>query len=277
MKWLPVLLLSCAPLVALGQLKLVPEEATQAVFSGEGRPVRVVFRNDGGQTAETSIRVRLLQASSTTVVPLGETAWKRLQVLPGQSILESASLAFPAVRAATRFVVQWVDEGRRVLGRTDVMVYPPGLLKELAALAGEKGLGVLDPGDRLKPLLREVNVEFADLERTGLQDFSGRLAILGPFASNAEMGTGLSQSVSVHSKEGLATVWIQAPTANLADLRPSFYPVHVGEGAVVISQAGLVAGLATNPIAQLNLVGLARAAIRPEPLELPQPKPRTQD
>jgi hypothetical protein len=277
MKWLLLFLLSWAPLVAPGQLKLVPEETTQAVFSGEGRVIRVAFRNDGGQAAETSIRIRLLQASSATAIPLGETSWKRLQVLPGQTILESAALAFPAVRAATRFVVQWVDEGRRVLGRTDVSVYPPGLLKELATLGGEKGLGVMDPGDRLKPLLREAKVDFVDLEQTGLQDFSGRLAILGPFASNAQMGAGLSQGVSARSKEGLATVWIQAPTANLPDLRPSFYPVHVGEGAVVISQAGLVAGLATNPIAQLNLVGLARTAIRPEPFDLPQPKPRNQD
>ena len=44
---------------------------------------------------DLALRARLYQASSATAIPLSETPWKRLEVLPGQTVLESALIACP--------------------------------------------------------------------------------------------------------------------------------------------------------------------------------------
>src|SRR5881394_1688219 len=138
--WLVGLLAVC-PITLRAQLAWVPEEAPQMVFAGEARKIRVTFSNPTDKTVEVQIRTRLFQASSATAMPLGPAQpWKRLQVLPGQKILESASVTFPAVKAGTRILVQWLDEKGKVLGPTEVIVQPPGLLKELKSLVGEESL-----------------------------------------------------------------------------------------------------------------------------------------
>ena len=44
---------------------------------------------------------------------VGEAAWKRLQVLPRQTVLESAQLNFPPVNAETLFLIQWIASSNR--------------------------------------------------------------------------------------------------------------------------------------------------------------------
>jgi len=167
------------------QLQLVPGEATPCVFAGQGREIAVAWRNAGNQRFESEIRMALFQASSSTAAPLGTVPWKNLEVLPGQTVLESAKLDFPAVNAATRFVIRWVAGDDRVLGTSDVLVHPTNLLKELKPLAGDEPLGVLDPQNQLKPLLKAAAVEFSDLEDAGVEDYRGKLVIAGPFQSQS--------------------------------------------------------------------------------------------
>jgi hypothetical protein len=273
MKRLVTVLMVVCPRLALAQLELVPAEMAATAFSGEGRRMPVVFRNVSAQTIEADLRIRLLQASSSTAIPLGETPWKKLQVLPGQKVLETARMAFPAVKAESRFLVQWVNANQQVLGVTEVMVYPTNLLAELKALAGETPLAVLDPANQLKPLLKELKVEVEDLERTELENFTGKLALFGPFAAKEQMPARLPRRIAARCKTGLAAVWIQPPAGRLPKFQPSFYPVQLGQGTVVVAEARMVADLAENPVAQLNLVRLARLAMRPEPFALPGLEP----
>ena len=136
-------------------------------------------------------------------------------------------------------------------------------------MAGDDPLGVLDPQNQLKPLLKSAAVEYQDLEDYALGDYKGKLAILGPFQSKAQMHEGLPDRIKALAEKGVAVVWIQPPPENRAGLKPSYYTVPQDKGAVVVVQASLVARLAETPEAQLKLIALARLALRPAPPQLP--------
>lgn len=271
---LVLFLAAVAPSIARAQLQTLPDPEAQRVFAGEGRKLTVLLHNASGSPVEADLRTRLYQASSATTVPLGEAPWKKLGVLPGQTLLESATMTFPPVKAETRFLVQWLEDTNKAAGTTEVFVYPPDLLKGLKPLAGEEPLGVLDPQNQLKPLLRAVAADFQDLEDTGLEDYHSKLAIIGPFQTKAQMRESLvNRSVEALARRGAAVVWIQPPPEKRQELKPSFYAVPEGKGAVVVVQAHLVANLAEKPQAQLNLIQFARLALHSEPLQLPRLTP----
>ena len=69
--------------------------ATTAGFRRGCRTVTGFWRNTGDKTAEADIRARIIQTSSATAIPLVDAPWKKLEVLPRQTVLESAQLDFP--------------------------------------------------------------------------------------------------------------------------------------------------------------------------------------
>jgi len=152
-----------------------------------------------------------------------------------------------------------------------VLVYPTNLLAELKPLAGdnEDALGLFDPLNRLKPILRNINVEFADLEETGVESFRGKLAIVGPFETKAQMREGLAAQVEKLATKGVAVVWLQPAPDPRDKLQPSFFSVPFGAVAVVVAQAQTVASLVDNPQAQLNLIHFCRLAREPVSPRLP--------
>ena len=85
--------------VAMAQLELVPEPEIPCVFGGGTRSLRVVLRNPTAQPIEVALSNRLFQATSATLAPAGELqSWKKVRVLPGQTIIESVTVDLPAVR-----------------------------------------------------------------------------------------------------------------------------------------------------------------------------------
>jgi hypothetical protein len=266
------MLLAVAALLQPGaraQIHVLPDRETQRVFCGEGRKVLVTFHNAGDTLFDAELRTRLYQASSTKVVPLGDAPWKQLQVPAGETVIDAAALRFPPVKAETRFLVQWTEGATRLLGMTEVFVYPTNLLKDLKPLAGSEPLGVFDPQNQLKPLLKAVDVECFDLERLEWADFQGKLAIVGPFHSKAQMRGDLPSQVRTLAAKGAAVVWIEQPPEKHLELAPSYFSVQEGRGVVVVAQAGVVANLPESPQAQLSLLHLARLALHPEPPKLP--------
>jgi len=179
---------------------------------------------------------------------------------------------FPAVNAETRFLIQWLEGTNQVVGKTEVLVYPTNLLSELKPLLGEENLGVLDPNDELKPLLKRNHVEFSDLGEASLEDFQGKLAIIGPFSTKAQMREGLAQAIQKIARKGAAVLWIQPPSGSKDQIKPSFYIVPEGKGSVVVVQADLLAKLPENPKSQLNLVYFCKLALNPMPFSLPDLK-----
>lgn len=255
-------------------LELVPAEEPQTFFGDSTGAVRSCWRNAGRESVEVDFGWRLLQASSSTAMPVRSEFWKRLRLLPGQTVLESATMGFPAVRGETRFVIQWVRKQTNVAGMSEVLVYPTNLLAELNALGGGLPVGVLDPEERLKPLLQAQGVGFVDLAPANWKDLPLRLAILGPFESARQMRESLAGwNVAKLAERGAGVVWILPPNDRLQGLRPSFYSVAQGARAVVVAQAELIADLSQSPLAQINLVQLARQAVSPPPIRLPSLEP----
>src|SRR5438132_9831277 len=160
------LLLGNLPFHALSELELLPEKEPAAVFGEGQRRIGTTWRNSGDSVEKVSLRLRLYQTSAATAVLVSDSIWKELQVLPGQTILESTWATFPAVNAETRYFMKWISDSNRIVGKADILVYPRDLLKKLKLLAGAGAPGIFDPANELKPLLNAVNVGFVDLEDT---------------------------------------------------------------------------------------------------------------
>jgi hypothetical protein len=262
-----------AQIACVAQLEIVSNAEPQRGFFGHARKITLTFHNSGNQIFSGEIHAKNFQTSSATAVLLNEFVWKKLQMLPQQTILESAQLDFPVVKAETKFVVQWL-ENSNVLGTTEVLVYPTNLLNELQPLVDEKALGIFDPQNQLKPLLKNLQIEFEDLENSGLTNFSGKLAIIGPFRSRSQEFDDLSEQIKALAKKNVAVVWILPDKTTHEDARPakllpSFYSVPEKQTAVVIVQPDLVSDLAENPQSQLNLIYFCKLALNPHPPVLP--------
>jgi len=270
--WLLLGIASCWTGTACAELQLLPDREPQCVFAGDARKITITWHNAGNQVVDVAMRTQLYQTSSATAAPLSEKAWKKIEILPGQTVLESAFVDFPAVNAETRFLIQWLEGTNQVVGKTEVLVYPTNLLAELKTLVGEENFGVLDPNNELKPLLKQNHVEFSDLGETALEDFQGKLAIIGPFSTKAQMREGLAQTVQKIARKGVAAVWLQPPPGPKDPIKPSFYIVPEGKGTVVVVQSDLVARLPENPKSQLNLIYFCKLALNPAPFFLPDLK-----
>jgi hypothetical protein len=244
-------LLMAVWLLASAQIAVVPDEQPPVVFAQRPQTIRVLFRNSADEAAATNVQTQLRQLSFGSAMPVGSAqTWKELRLLPQQTVLEIYSTTFPAVRAATRFQIEWIG-----IGRTDVFVYPNNLLKKLGTLAGEKPLGLLDPDAQLRPSLKQAGVDFTDLE-TDSSD--ARLTIV--WSNAAE----LPEFVTKRMKDGMAVVWIRKPTSVAA------YAVRLGTGTVVVASTSSVSPLADSPTAQLNLIRFAELALTPDAMRLPQ-------
>lgn len=264
-----VLLLACATRAAWAQLQLMPEAQPAALFAGPARQINARFHNPGSQPTSAAMRLRLYQATSATVAPWAETPWKQLELLSGQTVLESAPVNFPSVIAQTAFLVQWVAGSNHLLGATRVLVYPTNLLDEIKPLLKGADLALLDPTGALKPVLVQNGVAVLDLGEKNLDDFSGKLAIIGPFQSRSQMRDDLALVLKRIAQRGTPVVWILPPPDPAAPLTPSFYLVPTGKAPVVVLQSDLIADFAENPKAQLNLIHVCRLALNPAPWSLP--------
>jgi hypothetical protein len=266
--WLVAVLLGWANL-AEAQLQLLTNAPFAAVFGSGARAIELRWRNLGSERTNAQIHARIFQTSSATAAQAGEVAGKTLCLLPHQTILETAQLNFPAVKAETKFLVQWLEDSNHLIGTTSVWVYPTNLLAELKPLLGEGILGVLDPDHELAPALKQNGVTFLDLGETPLAEFSGRLAILGPFSAKAQMPADLTRQIKVLAKRNVAVVWLLPPADRQDPLLPSFYTVPTGTHAVVIAQADMVSKLAENPQSQLHLIHFCKLALKPVSPALP--------
>jgi len=251
---------------AVAQLQFQPDAQPQCVFAGDARKINVVWHNPGDKTAGEQIRTRIFQTTSATAVLLAEADWKKLEALPHQTVLESAPLDFPAVKAETKFLVQWIARAdtNRVLGRTEVWVYPTNLLAGLKPLTRGGAIGIFDPKNELKPLLKSLPVEFEDLEKTGPTNFSGKLAVIGPFENRAPMPGDWAKQVKALAKRNVAVVWIQAAPGRNANLVPSFYSVMENTNSIIVVQPDQVSDLSENPQAQRNLIYFCQLALNPQ-------------
>ena len=203
------------PGISLGQIKVLPGQTPPKVFAGQARRIEILFENPTEATVANLLRIRLYQASSATQMPVSPPKlWKNLTLLPHQTVVESLLFDYPAVRTETRFLVHWLADQDKLIGQTEVLVYPEDFLHALADFSGPKPIGVLDPDNQFKPLLRKCKVNFQDLEAdAGFARFEGKLAILGPFLTSEKVPDYLAKRVLTRAREHQATVcvWLAGP------------------------------------------------------------------
>jgi len=249
------------PAGAGAQLTTVTEAGPQACFGGRSNAIMVKFHNPGMEAAEADVQMQLYQASSATRAASGERSnWKRLRVMPGQTVLESAEVGIPAVKAETPFVLAWLDAAGRKLGESDLAVYPTNLLDLLTNLGGGKAIGIFDVSRQIQQALQKYNLPFDDFRDAGFAGFAGKLAVVAETGA-ADESENLSARVETLANSGVAVVWVQAPLQHRSPLEPALSAAPFGSGAIATVPARTVADLADMPLAQLNLVQAAKMSL----------------
>ena len=260
-RFIIIICLVAAPLYA--QIEVTAPAGSPLVFPGANRAVQVRLRNTGDKDIETPLAMKMYQASSATAMPMGPIRpWKQMTIKAGQTVLDEFKTDLPPVRAATRFILQCVNGDGLVLGRLDVFVYPPDLLKDLHNVAGSNGLALFDPNDRIAPVLKRLEIPFSewtfDEDR---QESPAALLILGPFSEEHPLTAKMKRSIDALVRAGRRLVsFHQAvdevfPLSGIVTIRDS------ERGRLVSAPPALIANLDQSPASQLALIRLVKLAL----------------
>ena len=176
-------------------------------------------------------------------MPVGDAIiWKKLTVLPNQTVVESFPITVPEINTSSRFQIEWTG-----IGRTEVTAHPLGLLKQLDKLVGDRPLAVYDPDGKLRPVLKKAGVKFIDFET---ETVDARLALVWSEKR-------LPASITTRAKKGLAVVWIRPQSL------PAF-GVRWEAGTVMLVPALQLMDIADSPLAQGQLLRWSELALQPE-------------
>jgi hypothetical protein len=272
MKTLCTLSISLLMLSARAQIEMVPGKEAQAFFPDK-QSVQVIFHNPTTNEVFVPLRVRLYQESSSTTMPVAEAKeWKKLRVLPGQTLLETIELNLPEVTSPTAMEAHWTT-GTNEVGQVRFQLYPKNLLKSLATLAGAHPIGVLDPDNQIKPLLKLAGVTFHDLESgAGFGDFEGSLVIVGPFPTQDSLPNNLQKRIQGYARtKASSIVWIR-PEGDVFDPLLPLHLTHEGMSTIAVLHPQALKNLQRSPQAQRNLIRAAELSVHPESVQLrPQP------
>lgn len=182
--------------------------------------------------------------------------------------MERFQVEFSAVRAETRFRIQWSADGAAA-GATEVWVYPPRILAGISNLTQGRPVGLHDPDGRIRPLLAEAGIATTDLAGMDPADFEGALVLYAPPSTAGSVPAGRKAQVRALAERGVAVVWFQPPPEPRDPPGPGFRTVPVGPSAVVVADGAPMERLSTDPVAQRLLVQLVSEALKPAPVELP--------
>jgi hypothetical protein len=264
-----ILTLSTAA-AAQAPIEFPPDGSTSVVFGGKPQTLEVRVRHPSSAGAapvsdrtEFAICFRLFQEASGVAAPLGPArAWKRLSILPGQTLIEKASVEFPAVKHVSNGLVRWETEDGNGLGSTRVRVVPTNLLTELKTLTSGGSMGVVDASTAMTALFEGAGLsveDLADLPRP--QEAQVILVMPGELAETQPAL--LARRVRSWVESGRTVVWFKL---DLSGWTGPWAERHLGQGSLVTAEAGMVERLDTAE-AQWRLVNLMRWACRPTVME----------
>jgi len=258
---LAALLLASAIFPARAALEIIAPDEPQIIFSGTPAAAFLKIRNPAAERAESEYSLRLVQLSSSTAMPVGEIQpWKKIEVLGGQTVLETAPVTLPEVRAMTAFRLEISSLGH-VVARIPLLGYPPDTLSRMKDYTGEMGIGLQDPDGKLKPALAKAGITISDLELSDLgAGFQGRLAIVGPYAARKATDSEWKDLATKLAGRGVGVV-VLLPLSITVPL-----PEMLRDGQVVIVRGVKWGDLETSAAAQLLLLQAVELA-------LPKPSP----
>ena len=94
--------------------------------------------------------------SSSTLMPIEKARpWKEIEILPGQTVLESAVVRLPPVKVATYFLIQWLGDDGQVLSKSRLFAVPKDIARSLSTITSNTTTGLLDQEDRIKPMFKQ--------------------------------------------------------------------------------------------------------------------------
>ena len=233
-----------------------------AVFGGGQRSIPFTVSNVTQQPIDRELTLQLLQATSTTIAPVQTIErWKRLVLLPKQSLNEQAAIEIPNVRASTRFLLRLAAD-QSVIGNVDVWAYPSNLLTELTeSLAGEP-IVLCDTPDEWKTVLNAAGVPFREVAFDRLAFAQSKLAVVGFHQRQVrDIKNALRKPNAAHG-----VIILRSRPMPEAAVLPSYYPSHIGSTRIVFAMPEIVTNLSSDPWAQLRFVQMAKLATGSEDL-----------
>jgi hypothetical protein len=258
-------------LATWAQIEFLPATAPQAIFGGQPSTIGVTLCNRGAETAQSEFSTRLLQVSSATVMPVSQPQpWKRIQVLAGQTLVESVPVRLPEVRTKMLFRLA-ILAGGKPIAHYPVVACPPDLLKQMASLGGAKRVGIFDPEGKLRPALDHAGAPFVALEIN--EDRASEecaLAIFGPFASRDKVPAELAARATELAKRNVAVIAL-LPSGALSGVDQSGISECVtvlrggSRGSVIVCEGG-AKEFDGSAGAQLALFRMAELALGLQPL-----------
>jgi hypothetical protein len=261
-----LILLACTAANTSAQLEVIPTAAPQVVFAGVASTIEVTIRNRGSVALDSEFSTRLFQVSSATRLPVGGSqVWKRLQILPEQTILESVPVHLPDVRAITQFQVQMLAADKPA-GQCTVVGCPRDLIRQLVDITGAKHIAVLDSDRKLRPLLDKAGAASIDLTSPGGDSGAQyALAILGPFARRESVPPDFTTRANDLVKRNIAVVALLPPGTlggfdSTAPLHMILPPPGGQKPAMVWSETG-AEPIENSARAQLALFRLSELAL----------------
>jgi hypothetical protein len=252
---------------ARGQLEPSGEAELQPVFADVPQEVSVVFRNGTASRQVLSIAIRIFQMSSSTLMPIDKAhPWKEIEILPGQTVLESAVVRLPPVKVATYFQIQWLGDDGQVLSKSRLFAVPKDIARSLSTITSNATTGLLDPENRIKPLFKEQNIDFEDLiDEDGLARFKGRLAILF-LPPDQGRSKELAELIARKSHAGTAIIATGLEEPSMSGIVVRL--IRPGDGGVLLADSALFKNLTTSARSQLNLIRFATLMLNPQQFPL---------
>lgn len=230
------------------------------VFTGREDTILVPFQNESEKSADIAVSLRLYQLTSSSAVPMGvATPWKTVTVPAGKTLLETATVNLPDVRALTVFRATFLSNDSEI-GRISILGLPAGSIREL--LKGE-AVGVFGGDGELGQFLTTEGVTTVSAD-----DTNSKVVIAGPFFKDSTVPSDLNSRVQEWNARG-ASVILLLPhryfaKSDAAGLDFLTGVVRTKSGTVATADASNLTNLKQAAAAQLALHQLLSLALERE-------------
>jgi hypothetical protein len=248
-------LLAVVPKLSAAQLTVVPAHDV-FLFAGVKGNIPITFQNESDDTIMQELTYRIYQASSATIVPLGEKAPLPQQTFPSQaSVTIALPLTPPEVRAITPFILKvYLNDAE--IGALNITVVPPKVFSRLKELK-LKQIFLYEPAPWLRPLLDENDVEITDEPSPDVN-----LQIVHLPNPDAEMSWR-----NRASSNSVPTLFITGRGVPGAEKLLPTKSVQKNDRPTLVLQDWFIPDLQENPLSQLRLLRAIQLVCKPE-LEL---------
>jgi hypothetical protein len=246
-------LASLVVVTLLGQPSLVPDKQIPAMFPGENK-LMLIWTNNGPDQIGVEIKANVFQAASDLALRLPIQIVKHLQLLPNQAALMPVSIDTPDVRTKTRLVVQW-QQGAKIIGTNQVVIYPPDILRELEQISSDKPIGLASEDEGFSRAFMKAKINFESVQKEQIDSYTGNLLIV----NNPAFLIGAPKKALISAaRRSVAVISIIGNTGENRVLQPNLFGARYGRVVVVFIRDNTLENFENNPESQMCLIDACR-------------------